>query len=117
MMQSILKTMKEEFNFDLTSLEYPTEGFLAQDLALLLEKSLHYKKIRKSASLELQDIEKALTGFVPLSLKGIKLNHSNVRWEDIGGLNLVKKMLRETMEWPTKYQAIFKHCPLRLRSG
>lgn len=26
-------------------------------------------------------------------------------------------MLRETLEWPTKYGAIFARCPLRLRSG
>lgn len=33
------------------------------------------------------------------------------------GLRETKKVLRETLEWPTKYAAIFAKCPLRLRSG
>jgi peroxin-1 len=117
MMQSILKTMKEPLEFDLAPLQYPTEGFLAQDLALLLEKSRHYKQIRGFGSLQLQDVEKALSDYVPMSLKGVKITHSNVQWDDVGGMNPVKKILRETLEWPTKYNAIFQHCPLRLRSG
>lgn len=37
--------------------------------------------------------------------------------EDLAGLHEPKRVLRETLEWPTKYAAIFAKCPLRLRSG
>src|ERR1700761_8451001 len=33
------------------------------------------------------------------------------------GLQETRRILRETLEWPTKYAAIFAKCPLRLRSG
>lgn len=33
------------------------------------------------------------------------------------GLYKTRRMLRETLEWPTKYGPIFKQSPLRLRSG
>ena len=33
------------------------------------------------------------------------------------GLAMTRQMLRETLEWPTKYAAIFTQSPLRLRSG
>ena len=33
------------------------------------------------------------------------------------GLHETKSMLRETLEWPTKYGPIFAQSPLRLRSG
>jgi len=33
------------------------------------------------------------------------------------GLYETRRMLRETLEWPTKYGPIFKQSPLRLRSG
>jgi peroxin-1 len=33
------------------------------------------------------------------------------------GLTETRRMLRETIEWPTKYAAIFAQSPLRLRSG
>jgi hypothetical protein len=54
---------------------------------------------------------------VPLSLRDVKLEKSSVAWSDIGGLVETRQVLRETLEWPTKYAAIFAGCPLRLRSG
>ena len=33
------------------------------------------------------------------------------------GLRETKRVLRETLEWPTKYGPIFAQSPLRLRSG
>ncbi|OZJ02749.1 hypothetical protein BZG36_03349 [Bifiguratus adelaidae] len=64
-----------------------------------------------------EDFEKARKGFVPASLRGVKLQTSQVGWADIGGLRETKKTLLETLEWPTKYASIFQSCPLRLRSG
>lgn len=63
------------------------------------------------------DFLKAQEGFVPSSLRGVKLQSSATSWLDIGGLNETRKILLETLEWPTKYAAIFSQCPLRLRSG
>jgi peroxin-1 len=63
------------------------------------------------------DFNQAQIGFVPLSLRDVKLQKSEVQWSDIGGLHETRKTLRETLEWPTKYGAIFASCPLRLRSG
>ncbi len=74
--------------------------------------------------------------FVPLSLRDVKLQKSDIAWSDIGGtllalhasilrdlmpcrigLRETKRILRETLEWPTKYGPIFAQSPLRLRSG
>ncbi|KAI8598019.1 P-loop containing nucleoside triphosphate hydrolase protein [Dissophora ornata] len=63
------------------------------------------------------DFLKAQEGFVPSSLRGVKLQSSATSWLDIGGLNETRKILLETLEWPTKYASIFSQCPLRLRSG
>ena len=63
------------------------------------------------------DFEEAHKGFTPLSLRDVKLEKSETAWADIGGLGDTKRILRETLEWPTKYAAIFKQSPLRLRSG
>ncbi|KAI9345328.1 P-loop containing nucleoside triphosphate hydrolase protein [Obelidium mucronatum] len=70
----------------------------------------------------LSDLQKALEGFVPPHLKGLKMSDggdggSAIGWKDIGGLHEPKKMLIETLEWPTRYAAIFASCTLRLRSG
>ncbi|KAF9415649.1 Peroxisome biosynthesis protein pex1 [Podila epigama] len=68
-------------------------------------------------SLTQADFLKAQEGFVPSSLRGVKLQSSATSWSDIGGLNETRKILLETLEWPTKYASIFSQCPLRLRSG
>ncbi|KZP11758.1 AAA-domain-containing protein [Athelia psychrophila] len=63
------------------------------------------------------DFGAAQVDFVPLSLRDVKLQKSDVAWSDIGGLRETRRVLRETLEWPTKYGPIFKQSPLRLRSG
>jgi len=83
----------------------------------------------------MEDFSKAQVDFVPYVLKDVPLQKSDVEWADIGGtcrlltwfdwldyslvlgLKEAKRILRETMEWPTKYAPLFKQSPLRLRSG
>ena len=64
-----------------------------------------------------KDFVTAQVDFVPLSLRDVKLQKSDIVWADIGGLRETKQVLRETLEWPTKYGPIFAQSPLRLRSG
>lgn len=71
----------------------------------------------QNLELILEDFTSAQVDFVPLSLRDVKLQKSEVQWADIGGLHETRRILRETLEWPTKYGAIFASCPLRLRSG
>lgn len=126
-------------SIDLVSVASETEGFLAADIKAFIERTVHEGAVRsikkkldeiKSNSpvadeeqgkdellLIQQDFTKAREGFVPSSLRGVKLQSSGVNWSDIGGLNETRKALLETLEWPTKYAAVFAQCPLRLRSG
>ncbi|KAI7899828.1 P-loop containing nucleoside triphosphate hydrolase protein [Cokeromyces recurvatus] len=115
-------------HIDLVSVASETEGFLAADIKAFIERTVHEGAIRniknnlKDESVEeltliQEDFTKAREGFVPSSLRGVKLQSSGVNWSDIGGLNETRKALLETLEWPTKYAAVFSQCPLRLRSG
>ena len=70
-----------------------------------------------NAAVTSEHIEKALAGYTPSNLRGVKLQKSSINWSDIGGLKEAKNILLETLEWPTKYAPIFANCPLRLRSG
>ncbi|KAI7894222.1 P-loop containing nucleoside triphosphate hydrolase protein [Mucor mucedo] len=108
---------------DLVSVASETEGFLAADIKAFLERTVHEGAVRSikcntsQLLLKQEDFSMARQGFVPSSLRGIKLQSSGVHWSDIGGLNETRKALLETLEWPTKYAAVFAQCPLRLRSG
>ncbi|KAI9481479.1 MAG: P-loop containing nucleoside triphosphate hydrolase protein [Benjaminiella poitrasii] len=117
-------------HIDLVSVASETEGFLAADIKTFIECTVHEGAIRSinnklegsvteddELTLVQEDFTKAREGFVPTSLRGVKLQSSGVNWSDIGGLNETRKALLETLEWPTKYAAVFAQCPLRLRSG
>lgn len=71
----------------------------------------------KLPSVTTQDVLKAQEKFVPVSLKGVKLHQTDVLWSDIGGLESVKSMLKQTLEWPSKYSFLYKSTPIRPRSG
>lgn len=146
-MQSIMSQGPEVLakslpNIDLVSVASETEGYLAADLKALIERAVHEGAVRSikdnnksteigdketidtndptiQQTLELiqQDFSQAREGFVPSSLRGVKLQSSGVNWSDIGGLNETRRALLETLEWPTKYATVFAQCPLRLRSG
>ncbi|KAJ3049837.1 Peroxisome biosynthesis protein pex1 [Rhizophlyctis rosea] len=120
---------------DLSAVARTTEGYVAADLRILVERGVQEAALRRmrdvgGSTLELgdegakmvldvrqDDFVKAQEGYVPTSLKGVKLQTSTVAWSDIGGLQETKRVLLETLEWPTKYAAIFANSPLRLRSG
>lgn len=135
MSRQILRTLVEakagSSNLQITpTLDYAavaatTEGYLPADLRDLADRAVQQAAIRSlseraapaALTLTPEDFSTAQQGFVPLSLRDVKLQKSEVQWADIGGLVEARKTLRETLEWPTKYGAIFASCPLRLRSG
>lgn len=79
--------------------------------------TLVFGLIMCQVELSQDDFTKAQAEFVPLTLRDVKLEKSSISWGDIGGLVESKRILRETLEWPTKYGPIFAQSPLRLRSG
>lgn len=99
-----------------------TDGYHMGDLCTLTERAVHRATIRclmhnSEVVLCMDDYERAREHFTPISLRSVKLEDSSTNWADIGGLHDTRRVLRETIEWPTKYAAIFANCPLRLRSG
>lgn len=76
---------------DLVSVASETEGFLAADIKAFLERTVHEGAVRsiqsesKDLILKQEDFSMARQGFVPSSLRGIKLQSSGVHWSDIGG--------------------------------
>ncbi|WRT67611.1 uncharacterized protein IL334_004583 [Kwoniella shivajii] len=111
-----------EERLDYVSLGGSTEGYSIADLVDLVGNATQQSIIRSTksentAQLVMEDFVLAQESFTPLSLRGVSLQKSDTQWSDIGGLHEPRSVLRETLEWPTKYAQIFASCPLRLRSG
>lgn len=124
MRQQILQGYLEEklecsVDFDIMDLVSETEGYLPNDLKTLCDRIYHETIFRSEDDKKVsKDImTKALDGFTPANLRGVKLQKSSTNWSDIGGLTEAKNIMLETLEWPTRYAPIFASCPLRLRSG
>lgn len=107
-----------------------TDGFMPGDLNQLVARAKNEALVRSITSgkdiednmssivpLDRVDFDRALKGFTPTSLRNVTLQHSTTKFDSIGGLQETRRVLLETLEYPTKYAPIFAKCPLRLRSG
>lgn len=121
----LVKHLGCSVEFDFMDIVLETEGYLPNDLKVLCDR-VFYECLHQRQMNECQDLtltvtksifEKAISGYQPTNLRGVKLQKSTTKWEDIGGLTEAKNILLETLEWPTRYSPIFLNCPLRLRSG
>uniref|UniRef100_A0A8C5Q744 Peroxisomal ATPase PEX1 n=1 Tax=Leptobrachium leishanense TaxID=445787 RepID=A0A8C5Q744_9ANUR len=111
-------------NLDLDQLAKETEGFLAADFTLLVERAIESnvatKKVYRKTELELSmsDFKNALKGFTPLSLRNARLHKPKSQgWSVVGGLHHVRQVLKDAIELPAKYPELFANLPIRHRSG
>lgn len=116
-----------EETIDFLDIAGQTDGYMAGDLSLLVSRARSEALIRAVAevsddssntvTLTSTDFAAALKGFTPASLRNVNLQSSTTTFSSIGGLHETRKILLETLQYPTTYAPIFAQCPLRLRSG
>ncbi|PHH72226.1 hypothetical protein CDD82_6112 [Ophiocordyceps australis] len=100
-----------------------TDGYMAGDLRVLVSRARNEAIMRSlgdgsgALCLGRRDFDSALKGFTPVSLRNVPLQSSTTTFKSIGGLEETRRVLLETLQYPTKYAPIFAQCPLRLRSG
>lgn len=112
-------------DLDLLDLAGETDGYMPGDIVLLVARARSEALIRSvskdadstSMNLTRGDFDTALKGFTPASLRNVTLQTSTTTFDSIGGLHATRKILLETLQYPTTYAPIFAQCPLRLRSG
>ncbi|KAI9683343.1 MAG: Peroxisome biosynthesis protein pex1 [Trizodia sp. TS-e1964] len=115
-------------SLDFLHLAGQTDGYMPGDLVLLVARAWSEAIIRELArpisnaetsrtNVEMEDFDMALKGFTPASLRNVTLQSSSTTFDSIGGLHSTRKILLETLQYPTIYAPIFAQCPLRLRSG
>ncbi|MCS7123142.1 MAG: CDC48 family AAA ATPase [Candidatus Aenigmarchaeota archaeon] len=116
------KTLREKL---LRKLAEITHGYVGADLAALAREAamsalrrvlpqIKWKEEEKLSEEELskifvtwKDFENALKMVEPSAMREVLVEVPKVRWSDIGGLEEVKRTLREMIEWPLKYRESF----------
>ena len=111
-----------------------THGFVGADLAALAREAAmnSIRRVLPELDLDVQsipaeilnkmtvsaaDFNNALREMTPSALREVFIESPNVHWSDIGGLESAKQELKEAVEWPMKYPALFKHLEAKPPKG
>ena len=88
---------------------------------LLSEISLEDEKIPPETLEKLivinEDFQKALIEVTPSGMREVFIENPDVKWEDVGGLEDVKRELKEAVEWPMKYPMLYEKLGHRMPRG
>ncbi len=119
---------------DLDELAAKTHGFVGADLAALVKEAAMkaLRRILPKIDLEAEEIppeileelkvtrkdfEEALKEVRPSALREVFIEVPSVHWEDVGGLEDVKRSLKEAVEWPLKHREAFEAMGIRPPRG
>jgi transitional endoplasmic reticulum ATPase len=111
-----------------------THGFVGADLEylckeaamkclrrLLPELNLEDEKIPpetlEKLVINMNDFDNATKEITPSAMREVYVEPPDVRWEEIGGLDAVKRELKEAVEWPLKYPSLYKELKHNIPKG
>lgn len=119
---------------ELNELANMTHGYVGADLAALcreaamktlrrilpkvnLEEETIPLEVLENLKITKKDFTEAYKEIQPTAMREVLIEIPNVKWEDVGGLEKVKKELQEAVEWPLKYPDMFKRMGIRPPRG
>ena len=111
---------------DLVRISEITHGFVGADLEALSREAamVTLRKIFPNIDFQMEEIPyetlmqlqvtmddfmEALKEVEPSAIREVFTEIPDVKWSDVGGLTEVKRVLKETIEWPLKYGDLFEH--------
>ena len=115
--------LAEDINLD--RLADMTHGFVGADLAALcreaamkalrrylpeidLDEEVIPPHVLEKIKITMKDFLDALKEVQPSAIREVLVEVPNVHWDDVGGLEEVKRELKEAVEWPLKHPEVFK---------
>ena len=64
-----------------------------------------------------EDFQKALIEVTPSGMREVFIENPDVKWDEVGGLEDVKRELQEAVEWPMKYPGLYVKLGHRMPRG
>jgi transitional endoplasmic reticulum ATPase len=119
---------------DVERLAATTHGFVGADLAALCREAamsalrrlmpdidfkktaIPYDKLTE-LKVERADFDSALAEVEPSALREVATEISDLRWDDVGGADEIKKLLTEVVLWQLKYDVLFLQAGVRPPKG
>ncbi|KAG1689601.1 hypothetical protein DVH05_002110 [Phytophthora capsici] len=104
-----------------------TEGYSLRDLSSATDRAFHqmfkrhalreHKHSEVAHKLQQCDFVEGIEDFQPAALVGVDLFKSSIKWSDVGGLQQVRTVLKDTLELPTRYAKLYDNTPIKLPAG
>ncbi len=63
------------------------------------------------------DFQRAIIEVTPSGMREVFIENPDVKWEDVGGLEEIKKELQEAVEWPLKHPELYDKLGHRMPRG
>ena len=119
---------------DVNKLAEITHGYVGADLAALakeaamhalrrflpqinLESEIIPTEVLQKIKVTIDDFYEAMKEIQPSALREVYIEIPEVHWNDVGGLEDVKKEIVEAAEWPLKYPRVFERLGIRPPRG
>ncbi|TRO48404.1 AAA family ATPase, partial [Candidatus Bathyarchaeota archaeon] len=119
---------------DLKKLSEMCHGYTGADLAALgretamkalrrylpqinLEEERIPPDVLEKMNVRMEDFINAYKEVTPTAMREVYIEVSNVHWDDAGGLEEVKQLLKEAVEWPLKNPEMFKKLGIKPPKG
>lgn len=64
-----------------------------------------------------EDFQNALKEVTPSGMREVFIENPDISWEEVGGLNTVKRELQEAVEWPMKYPMLYSKLGHKMPRG
>ena len=118
------RNMPFDSSVDQSRIASVTHGFVGADLEYLckeaamkclrrvlpeinLEETMLHAETLDRLVITQSDFEQAIKDVMPSAMREVFLETPDVKWDDIGGLDDVKRELQEAVEWPLKYPNLY----------
>jgi len=119
---------------DMVHLSEITHGFVGADLEALCREAamiclrrimpdidfaltrIPYEQLAK-LEVHMDDFLAAMRDVEPSAIREVFAEVPDVRWEDVGGLGMIKQRLVEAVEWPLKFPHLFEEAGIRATKG
>ncbi len=119
---------------DLTKLAAITHGFVGADLESLCREAAMTTlrgvipeidfareevpyEVLLALKVTMDNFLSALAEVEPSAVREVFVEVPDVKWDDVGGLDNIKRELREAVEWPLKYAGLFQRAGIRPAKG
>ncbi|MDG6903141.1 MAG: CDC48 family AAA ATPase [Nitrososphaerota archaeon] len=119
---------------DVDKLAASTHGFVGADLEYLCKEAAMKTLRRNLPDIKLEedrlspetldkltvtmgDFQDALKDVMPSAMREVYLETPDIKWDQIGGLERVKRELQEAVEWPLKYPDLYDRTGYSMPKG